>query len=165
MPLLDLLLTMFWLFLFFAWIWLVITVFIDIFRSDDLSGWGKAGWTIFVIILPLLGVLIYVIARGDKMQQRRIDDATAQKQATDAYIRQAAGSGSGVAAATAASASECLRAMYQAPRPNRAARVRNARLGIPGMTPSVPSTPAVTKSGLGLSKSCWATSASKDSRR
>ncbi len=98
MPLLDLLLAMFWFFLFFMWIWLVITVFIDIFRSDDLSGWAKAFWVIFVIILPLLGVLIYVIARGDKMQQRRVDDAMAQKRAADEYIRQAAGSGgSGVA--------------------------------------------------------------------
>jgi hypothetical protein len=97
MPLLDLLLSMFWLFLFFAWIWLVISVFIDIFRSDDLSGWGKAGWTILVIFLPLLGVLIYIIARGDKMQERRVNDAVAQKQATDAYIRDAAGSGTSVA--------------------------------------------------------------------
>ncbi len=98
MPLLDLLLAMVWFFLFFMWIWLVITVFIDIFRSDDLSGWAKAFWVIFVIILPLLGVLIYVIARGDKMQQRRVDDAMAQKRAADEYIRQAAGSGgSGVA--------------------------------------------------------------------
>ncbi len=98
MPLLDLLLAMFWFFLFFMWIWLVITVFIDIFRSDDMSGWAKAFWVIFVIILPLLGVLIYVIARGDKMQQRRVDDAMAQKRAADEYIRQAAGSGgSGVA--------------------------------------------------------------------
>ena len=51
MPLLDLLLSMFWFFLFFAWIWLVITVFIDIFRSSDLSGWGKAGWAIFVLVI------------------------------------------------------------------------------------------------------------------
>ena len=97
MPLLDLLLAMFWFFLFFLWIWLVITVFIDIFRSHDLSGWAKALWVIFVIILPLLGVLIYVIARGDKMQQRRLDDAKAQKQATDEYIREAAGSGDSTA--------------------------------------------------------------------
>jgi len=97
MPLLDLLLAMFWFFLFFAWIWLVISVFIDIFRSNDLSGWGKAGWTIVVLFLPLLGVLIYMIARGDKMQQRRIDDSVAQKQATDDYIRSAAAGGAGVA--------------------------------------------------------------------
>ena len=97
MPLLDLLLAMFWFFLFIAWIWLVISVFIDIFRSDDLSGWGKAGWSIVVLFLPLIGVLIYLIVRGDKMQQRRVDDAVGQKQATDDYIRSAAGSGSSVA--------------------------------------------------------------------
>jgi hypothetical protein len=94
MPLLDLLLSMFWFFLFFAWIWLVISVFIDIFRSPDLSGWGKAGWTIFVLFIPLIGVLVYLIARGDKMQQRRIDDATAQNQASQQYIQSVAGSGS-----------------------------------------------------------------------
>jgi len=93
MPLLDLLWSMFMFFLFFAWIWLVVTVFFDIFRSDDLSGWAKAGWSIFVILIPLLGVLIYVIARGDKMQQRRIDDARAQQAATGDYIRSVAGSG------------------------------------------------------------------------
>jgi len=93
MPLLDLLWSMFMFFLFFAWIWLVVTVFFDIFRSDDLSGWAKAGWSIFVILIPLLGVLIYVIARGDKMQQRRIDDARAQQAATGEYIRSVAGSG------------------------------------------------------------------------
>jgi len=97
MPLLDLLLAMFWFFLFIAWIWLVISVFIDIFRSDDLSGWGKAGWSIVVLFLPLIGVLIYLIVRGDKMQQRRVDDAVAQKQATDDYIRSTAGGGAGVA--------------------------------------------------------------------
>ena len=93
MPLLDLLLSMFWFFLFFAWIWLVITVFIDIFRSSDLSGWGKAGWFLFVLVIPVIGVLVYVIARGDKMQQRRIDDARAQQAATGEYIRSVAASG------------------------------------------------------------------------
>ena len=97
MPLLDLLLSMFWFFLFFAWIWLVITVFIDIFRSSDLSGWGKAGWFLFVLVIPVIGVLVYVIARGDKMQQRRIDDARAQQQASAEYIRSVAGGGAGVA--------------------------------------------------------------------
>ena len=94
MPVLDLFFTMLWFFLFILWIWLVISIFIDIFRSDDLSGWGKAGWTIFVIIVPLLGVLVYLIARGDKMQQRSIDQARAQQEAADAYIREAAGSSS-----------------------------------------------------------------------
>ena len=93
MPLLDLLLSMFWFFLFFAWIWLVISVFIDIFRSSDLSGWGKAGWTIFVLVIPVIGVLVYLIARGDQMQQRKIDDAAAQQQASAEYIRSVSGDG------------------------------------------------------------------------
>ena len=79
MPVLDLFFSMLWFFLFILWIWLVISNFIDIFRSDDLSGWGKAGWTIFVIIVPLLGVLVYLIARGDKMQQRSINQARAHQ--------------------------------------------------------------------------------------
>jgi hypothetical protein len=97
MPVLDLFFTMLWFFLFILWIWLVISIFIDIFRSDDLSGWGKAGWTILVIIVPLLGVLIYLIARGDKMTQRRVDDAAAQERATRQYVQSVAGSGDSVA--------------------------------------------------------------------
>ena len=95
MPLLDLFWTMLWLFLFFAWIWLLITIFVDIFRSDDLSGWGKAGWVIFVIILPLLGVLVYIIARGSSMQERSMKQAADYQKAQDAYIREVAGSGGG----------------------------------------------------------------------
>ena len=60
----DVFLSMLWFFLFFIWIWLLITVFADIFRSDDMGGWGKALWTIFVIVLPYLGVFVYLIARG-----------------------------------------------------------------------------------------------------
>ncbi len=73
----DLFWSMLWFFLFFAWIWLLITIFSDIFRSDDLSGWGKAFWTIFVVILPWLGVLIYLIARGGSMQERAMAQAVA----------------------------------------------------------------------------------------
>jgi hypothetical protein len=81
-------------FLFFAWIWLVISVFIDIFRSPDLSGSCKTGWIILVLFIPFIGVLIYLIARGDQMQQRKIDDAKAQNQASQQYIQSVAGSGS-----------------------------------------------------------------------
>jgi hypothetical protein len=70
MPLLDLLWTMFWFFLFIAWIWLLVVILTDVFRDRDLSGWGKAGWTLFVFILPMLGVLIYLIVRGDGMSER-----------------------------------------------------------------------------------------------
>ena len=92
MPLLDLLLSMFWIFLFILWIWLVISIFIDIFRSDDLSGWGKAGWMLVIIILPLLGVLIYLIARGDSMTKRQINRAQAQQAEFDDYVRSVSGS-------------------------------------------------------------------------
>ena len=66
----QLLWSMLWFFLFLIWIWLLIVVFADIFRSSDLSGWGKALWTIFIIVLPYLGVFVYLIARGGTMQER-----------------------------------------------------------------------------------------------
>ena len=94
MPLLDLFWAMLWFFLFFAWIYLVVSVFIDIFRSHDLGGFAKAIWALFVIVVPLLGVLVYLIARGDKMGQRAVDDAAARDAATRQYIRDAAGTGS-----------------------------------------------------------------------
>jgi len=96
MPLLDLLFAMFWFFLFIAWIWLLIMVFIDIFRSD-MSGWVKALWVIFVIVLPLLGVLVYLIVEGDNMQKRAMKQATEQQQAQTAYIQSVAGSGDNTA--------------------------------------------------------------------
>ena len=89
-PVLDAFLTILYFFLFIIWIWLLIMVFIDIFRSRDLSGGAKALWVIFVIILPLLGVLVYLIARGGKMHERAAAEA-AQQQQFDAYVRQTAG--------------------------------------------------------------------------
>jgi hypothetical protein len=93
MPLFDLFWTMLWIFLFIIWIWLLISVFIDIFRSD-ISGWGKALWVIFVIVLPFLGVLIYLIVHGDDMQERSMNRAMSQQEAQAAYIQDVAGSGS-----------------------------------------------------------------------
>jgi hypothetical protein len=93
MPLLDLFFAMLWFFLFFAWISLVISVFIDIFRSDDLGGLAKAVWALFVIIVPLLGVFIYLVARGGTMHRRAAADAAARDDATRQYIRDAAGTG------------------------------------------------------------------------
>jgi hypothetical protein len=95
---LDLFWAMLWFFLFFAWIWLLITIFADIFRSDDLSGWAKAFWTIFVVVLPWLGVLIYLIARGGSMQERAMADAAAREKATRQYIQEVS-SGGGASAA------------------------------------------------------------------
>src|SRR5262245_50881515 len=91
-PLLDVFWTMLWFFLFFIWIWLLITVFVDLFRSDDLSGWGKAGWAIFIIVIPLLGVLIYLIDRGGKMHQRAMQQAQQQEQQFRSYVQEAASS-------------------------------------------------------------------------
>ena len=84
--------SMLYFFLFFIWIWLLITVFADIFRSDDLSGWGKAFWTLFVVVLPYLGVFVYLIARSGKMHEHAVRAAQAQDEAARAYIRSAAGS-------------------------------------------------------------------------
>lgn len=91
MPLLDLFWTMLWFFLFFAWIWMLIAIFGDIFRSADLSGWAKAFWALFIVVLPLLGVLVYLIARGDSMSDRTVESIKAQESATRDYIREAAG--------------------------------------------------------------------------
>src|SRR5580698_8437980 len=90
-PILDFFLTMLYFFLFVIWIWLLITVFMDIFRSQDMGGWAKALWVIFVIILPFLGVFVYLIARGGKMHDRAARDAAQQQQAFDSYVREAAG--------------------------------------------------------------------------
>ena len=90
-PVLDAFLTMLYFFLFIIWIWLLIMVFIDIFRSHDMGGWAKALWVIFIIILPFLGVFIYLIARGGKMHERAAAEAANQQKAFDQYVRQAAG--------------------------------------------------------------------------
>ena len=89
-PLLGAFWTLLWLFLWIIWIFLLFRVIIDIFRSQDSSGWGKAGWLIFVIILPFLGVFIYLIARGKEMGQRDVQDAQARDQEFRAYVQDAA---------------------------------------------------------------------------
>jgi Phospholipase_D-nuclease N-terminal/Short C-terminal domain len=94
MPLLDVFWTMMWFFLWVLWFFLLFRVIMDIFRSRDLGGWGKAGWLVFVVVLPFLGVLGYVIARGGKMADR--DAANAQAQGEAAPAREGAhGNGSG----------------------------------------------------------------------
>ena len=92
MPLLDLFLVTLWLVLFVLWISLVLRVFADIFRSKDLSGAAKALWILFVIALPLLGVLVYLISRGDSMVERGLRELESREAATQDYIRRAAGS-------------------------------------------------------------------------
>jgi Short C-terminal domain/Phospholipase_D-nuclease N-terminal len=87
--------SMLWITLFVIWIWLLIAIFTDIFRSPDLSGWGKALWSIFVIFLPYLGVFVYLIARGGQMREHAMAQAQAQDEAMRAYVQDVAGSGGG----------------------------------------------------------------------
>ncbi len=90
-PLLNLFLTMLWFFLFIIWIWLLIGIIGDIFRSHDMSGWAKALWVVFIVVVPWLGVLVYLIARGGKMAERNAQRAQAADDAFKQYVQQAAG--------------------------------------------------------------------------
>jgi hypothetical protein len=94
-PFLDVLWTMILFFAWVAWIWIAITVFVDIFRRHDIGGFAKAAWVVFVIILPFLGVLIYLIAQHDGMRERSVKQAQAQQAAFDQYVRDAAGGSAG----------------------------------------------------------------------
>ena len=84
--------TIFEVFLWVIWFWILITVFIDIFRSQDLSGGAKALWFVFVLFIPLIGVLVYLIARGGKMHERAVRQATQQEQEFRTYVQETAGS-------------------------------------------------------------------------
>ncbi|MDF3298647.1 SHOCT domain-containing protein [Streptomyces tropicalis] len=95
-PLLSAFWTMLWFFLWILWFILLFRIIVDIFRDDSMSGWAKAGWLVFCVLLPFLGVLVYVIARGKDMGRREVAQARAQQQAFDSYIRETAGSGGGV---------------------------------------------------------------------
>lgn len=90
-PLLNLFWTMLWFFLWVMWMFLLFRVIMDIFRSDDLGGLAKAGWLILTLVLPYLGVLVYVIARGQSMGKRDARDAKERDAAFKAYVRDAAG--------------------------------------------------------------------------
>jgi len=96
-PFLDVLWTMIIFFVWILWFWLLFTVFVDIFRRHDLSGWGKAGWLIFCIILPFLGVFVYLISQHEGMANRNLDTAKAQQAQFDQAVREAAGSGGATA--------------------------------------------------------------------
>ena len=91
-PFLNILWSMIIFFLWVAWIWMMILILSDVFRRRDLSGWGKAGWTFFLIVLPFLGALIYLIAQSDGMAERRAQDAQGQRAQVDDYVRSVAGS-------------------------------------------------------------------------
>ena len=90
--------SMLWFFLFFIWIWMLMAMFADIFRSPDLSGWGKALWSIFIIVAPFLGVLVYLIARGSKMQERALQDAANREAALREHVQAVASTSGGGAA-------------------------------------------------------------------
>ena len=96
-PFLDVLWTMFVFFAFIIWFWILITVFADIFRRRDTSGFGKVLWCIFVIVLPYLGVFIYLIANHEGMAERNIKQAKAQQAQMDDYVKSVAGSGGAAA--------------------------------------------------------------------
>ena len=91
-PLLNIFWTIFELFLWIIWIWILIWIFIDIFRSRDLSGWAKALWFLFVLFIPLIGVLVYLIVRGGSMHERAAQDAQRQDKEFRQYVQQAAAS-------------------------------------------------------------------------
>ena len=91
--------SMLYFFFLFAFIWILITILMDLFRDHSLSGWAKAGWVVLLIFLPLLGALIYLIARGGGMQERAMKQAEAQQKRMNEYIRQTAGTSGGGGAA------------------------------------------------------------------
>jgi hypothetical protein len=90
-PFLDIVGTMLVFFGWVIWFWLLITVLSDVFRRHDISGWGKAGWTLVTIFMPFLGVLVYLGLQGKHMAERNVQAARAQKEAFDDYVRDAAG--------------------------------------------------------------------------
>ncbi|MGH3021977.1 MAG: SHOCT domain-containing protein [Gaiellaceae bacterium] len=92
-PFLDVMWTMLVFFLWVAWFWLLFTVFGDVFRRRDLSGWGKAGWLIFTIVLPFLGVFVYLISQNEGMTKRNVERVRAQRDQLDEYVRETAGAG------------------------------------------------------------------------
>jgi hypothetical protein len=89
----EVLWTMLWFFLWMIWIWMLVMVFSDIFRSPDLGGWGKALLTVFVLVLPYLGVFVYLIARGGRMHEHRLAEVQAQDAAFRAYVAEASENG------------------------------------------------------------------------
>jgi hypothetical protein len=96
-PFLDVMWTLLVFFLWVIWFWLLFAIWGDIFRRDDISGWGKTGWLIFTIVLPFLGAFVYLISQNEGMTARNVERARAQRAQFDDYVREAAG-GAGAAA-------------------------------------------------------------------
>ncbi len=95
MDLWDVMISIFWFMLLVAWFWLLIAIISDLFRDEGLSGWAKAAWCIFLIVVPWLGVLTYLIVRGRSMGERQARDMARNEQAFRTYVQEAAGSGGG----------------------------------------------------------------------
>jgi len=92
-PFLDVVWTMLIFFLWVVWFWLLFTVFADVFRRTDLSGWGKTGWIVFTIVLPFLGVFVYLITQSSGMTERNLQRTQAARADFDEYVRDTAGGG------------------------------------------------------------------------
>ena len=107
-PFMDLLWSMIIFFAWVAWIWILIVILTDVFRRHDIGGWTKALWTIFLVVIPFLGVLVYLVAQHDGMAERQQKDVQAQQDQFDSYVRQAAGTGGGGPASEIAKAKELL---------------------------------------------------------
>lgn len=90
-PFLDILWSMIIFFAWVIWIWMVVVILTDVFRRRDIGGWAKAGWTVFLIALPFVGALVYLIAQHDKMADRQVRDVQAQQAMVDSHIREVAG--------------------------------------------------------------------------
>jgi hypothetical protein len=97
-PFLDILWSMIIFFVWVVWIWMMVIILTDVFRRRDLSGWGKAGWTVFLIVLPFLGAFVYLIAEGKNMADRRADEVRGQQAQFDDYVKTVAADGGGAAA-------------------------------------------------------------------
>jgi hypothetical protein len=107
-PFLNILWSMILFFAWVIWIWMMIIILSDVFRRNDISGWGKAAWIVFLIVLPFLGVLVYLIAQHDGMTRRSEEAAKSQKAQFDDYVRNAAGGGGGGSAAEIEKAKQLL---------------------------------------------------------
>ena len=107
-PFMDVLWTMIIFFCWVVWIWMMIAILSDVFRRRDMSGWGKAGWTVFLIVLPFLGALIYLIGNHDGMAERRVKDAQVAQAQFDDYVRSVATNGGDGAAAEIAKGKQLL---------------------------------------------------------
>lgn len=107
-PFLNILWTMIIFFCWVVWIWIMVVILTDVFRRRDISGWGKAAWTVFLIVLPFLGALVYLISQHDKMADRSAEAARGQQAEFDHYVKSVAGNGGGGPAAEIEKAKQLL---------------------------------------------------------